>query len=137
MASATRVACDKEGNGDGGKRDGDEVGRQAVVTRAMAMEKANNNQPVMGSTKPGGGWRESINKATTRPRRWAMTKDESVWWIMMAATKRARVARAMVTTMRVAGDKEGEGVMGHCVGNEGGVRQRGQWRRQQEGWQQG
>jgi hypothetical protein len=29
--------------------------------------------------------------------------------MMMAATKRARVARAMVMAMRVVGDKEGEG----------------------------
>ncbi len=40
----------------------------------------------------------------------------------MAATKRARVARGMVTTTRVAGDKESEGGTGHCVGNEDGVR---------------
>jgi hypothetical protein len=40
--------------------------------------------------------------------------------MMMVATKRARVARAMVTAMRVAGNKEGKGGMGHGVGNEGG-----------------
>jgi hypothetical protein len=67
MALAMRVAFDKEGDGDGGKRDGDVGGRQATVTRAMATEKANNNQPATGSEKAGGGWRDSINKATTRP----------------------------------------------------------------------
>ncbi len=35
--------------------------------------------------------------------------DKSVRWMTMAATKRARVDRAMVTEMRVVGDKEGEG----------------------------
>jgi hypothetical protein len=34
----TRVVCNKEGNGDGGKSDGDEGGGQATVTRAMATE---------------------------------------------------------------------------------------------------
>ena len=67
MASATRVACDEEGDGDGGKSDGDEGGGRAMATRAMVMEKANNNQPVTGSTKAGGGWRESVDEATTRP----------------------------------------------------------------------
>ncbi len=41
--------------------------------------------------------------------------------MMIAATKRARVARAMVTAMRVAGSKEGKGGTGHGVGNEGDV----------------
>jgi hypothetical protein len=39
----------------------------------------------------------------------------------MAATKRAGMARAMVTAMRVPVDKEGEGGTSHGVGNEGGV----------------
>ncbi len=56
----TRVACKKEGNGSGGKSDGNKGGRQATATRAMAMEKAN---------KAGGGWQESVNEATTQPRR--------------------------------------------------------------------
>jgi hypothetical protein len=50
-----------------------------------------------------------------------------MWWMMMAATKRVMVARAMVMATRAAGDKEGKGGMGHCVGNEGGVQQRGRW----------
>ncbi len=40
----------------------------------------------------------------------------------MAATKRARVARAMVTAMRVVGNKEGKGDNEKDGGgNEGGV----------------
>jgi hypothetical protein len=50
----------------------------------------------------------------------------SVRRMMMAATKRARVDRAMVTKMRVVGNKEGKGDNEKDgVGNEGGVRRRG------------
>ncbi len=56
----------------------------------------------------------------------------------MAATKRARVDRGMVTKMRVVGDKEGKGDnKKDDVGDEGGVRQRGRWRWLQERWQRG
>jgi hypothetical protein len=42
--------------------------------------------------------------------------------MMMAATKRARVERAMVTAMRVAGNGEGKGNNEKDgVGNKGGV----------------
>ncbi len=58
----------------------------------------------MRATVKGGRW-----QATTRPHRQATTNNESVWQIMMAPTKRARVARAMVIAMRVAGDEEGKG----------------------------
>jgi hypothetical protein len=109
MASATRVACNKEGNGNGGKSNGDRGGGQATATRVMAMEKANNNQAATGLTKAGGGWQESIDEATTQPRRWATTNDKSVRQMMMAAMKRARVERAMVAAMRVVVDKESNG----------------------------
>ncbi len=39
----------------------------------------------------------------------------------MAVTKRAGMARAMVTAMRVPVDEDGEGGMGHGVSDEGGV----------------
>ncbi len=61
----SRVACDEGGDGDGGKSAGDEGGGRATATRAMAMEKANNNQPARGLAKAGGGWRESVDEATT------------------------------------------------------------------------
>jgi hypothetical protein len=73
------------------------------------QQKANNNQPATGSTKAAGGWRESANEATTQPRWWGTTNNESVRWMTMAATKRARVDRAMVTEMRVVGNKESKG----------------------------
>ncbi len=44
----------------------------------------------------------------------------------MAVTKRATMVRAIVMTMRVAGNKEGKGGMGHGVGNKDGMRQRWQ-----------
>ncbi len=56
-----------------------------------------------------------------------MTNGKSVQWMVMAATKRVRMARVMVTAMRVPVDKEGKGVTGHGVGNKGGMQQRGQW----------
>jgi hypothetical protein len=51
-----------------------------------------------------------------------MTNNESVQRMMMAATKRPRVERAMVTAMRMVGDEEGKGNdKKDGVGNEGGV----------------
>ncbi len=41
---------------------------------------------------------------------------------MVIATKRARMARAMVTAMRVPANKEGEGGTGLGIGDKGGVR---------------
>ncbi len=108
MESMARVACNKEGNGDGYKSNGDKGDGRATATRVMVTAKANNNQPATGATKAGGGWRESIKEAITRPRWWATTNDESVRRMMMAATKRARVERAMVTAMRVVGKEEGK-----------------------------
>ncbi len=63
---------------------------------------------------------------TTGPQRWATTNDGSMRQMTMAATKRARVDRAMVTEMRVVGNEEGGGDdKKDGVGDEGGVRQRG------------
>jgi hypothetical protein len=131
MAS-TRVACNKEGEGNGGKSDGGEGGGRATATRATATE-GENNQPAAGSTKVGGGWQESAEEVTTRPQRWATMNDESVWRMTMAAMNRARVDRAMVMEIRVVGDKEGTGDdKKDDVGDEGGVRQRRRWRWLQE-----
>ena len=40
MALATRVECDKESNGFGGKSDGNKGDRQLTATRVMAMATA-------------------------------------------------------------------------------------------------
>jgi hypothetical protein len=82
------------------------------------------NQPATGAIITGGGWQEGIDEATTRPQWWATTNNKGVRWMVMAVTKRARMARAMVMAMRVPVDKEGEGGMGHGI-EEGGVRRRG------------
>jgi hypothetical protein len=53
MAS-TRVACDEEGEGDGGKSNGDEGGGQATATRAMATE--GKQQSTNDGIDKGGRW---------------------------------------------------------------------------------
>ncbi len=57
--------------------------------------------------------------------------------MMRATTKIVRAARTMVTTKRVPGNREGKGGMGHGIGNEGGMQQRGQWQQQRGRWRQG
>jgi hypothetical protein len=54
MASATRVACNEEGDGDGGKSDGDEGGGRAMATRAMATE--GEQQSTSDGIDKGMGW---------------------------------------------------------------------------------
>ncbi len=63
----TRVACNKEGDVDGYKSDGDKGDGRVTATRMMVMAKANNNQPAMGATKAGNGWQESVDEAITWP----------------------------------------------------------------------
>jgi hypothetical protein len=61
---------------------------------------------------------------------------DSVRRMMMAATKRVRVDRAMVMQMRVVGDEEGEGEVDDekdGVGDKGGMQQRGGWQRLSNG----
>jgi hypothetical protein len=103
----------------------------------LILEALDNHdsQPETGATKAGSGWQESIDMATTRPQWWATTNNESVQRMVMAAMKRARMARAIVTAMRVPVNKEGKGGTGHGIGNEGGMQQRGQWGQWQEPWQ--
>ncbi len=54
MALVTRVACDKEGDGDGSKSDGDEGGGRAMATRAMATE--GEQQSTSNGIDKGGQW---------------------------------------------------------------------------------
>ncbi len=63
-------------------------------------EVKNNNQLATGASKVGGCWRESVDDHRTTRR--AKTNNVSVWWMLRAATKRARAARAMA--MRVVGN---------------------------------
>ncbi len=57
--------------------------------------------------------------------------------MMRAVTKRARVVRVMVTTMRVAWDKEGDCDGSKSDGDKGVVQGRGRWQWRQEQWRRG
>jgi hypothetical protein len=61
----------------------------------------------------------------TQSQWWATTNNESMQRMMRATTKRARAARAMVTTMRVQSNKEIVSAKGHGIGHKDGVQQRG------------
>jgi hypothetical protein len=67
MTSATRVACDEEGDGNGGKSDGDEGGGRATATRAMVTE--GEQQSTSDGIDKGGRWlareRQRGNHMTT------------------------------------------------------------------------
>ncbi len=54
MASATRVVCDEEGYGDGGKSDGNKGGERATATRAMVTE--GEQQSTRDRINKGGWW---------------------------------------------------------------------------------
>ncbi len=54
MALATRVACDKEGDVNGGKSDGDKGGGQATAMRAMVTE--GKQQSTSDGIDKGGRW---------------------------------------------------------------------------------
>ncbi len=54
MVVATRVACDEEGDGNGGKSDGDEGGGRARATRVMATE--GEQQSTSDGIDKGGWW---------------------------------------------------------------------------------
>jgi hypothetical protein len=85
----------------------------------------NNNQLAMGASKVDSGWQESINNHTLQ--RWVTRNNESMRRMMRAATKRAGVAKAMVTALRVVGNKEGKDGKGNGIGDKGGMQCRGQW----------
>ncbi len=54
MALATRVACNKEGDGNGDKINGNKGGRQATGTRAMVIE--GKQQSTSNGIDKGGQW---------------------------------------------------------------------------------
>ncbi len=54
MASATRVACVEEGDGDGGKSDGNEGGGRVTATRTMTTE--GEQQSTSDGIDKGGRW---------------------------------------------------------------------------------
>jgi hypothetical protein len=54
MASAMRVACNEEGDGNGGKSYGDKGGGRATATRGMAAEGT--QQSTSKGIDKGGWW---------------------------------------------------------------------------------
>ncbi len=104
----SKMVGDKEGDGKGGKSNGDgsEDGLQATGTIEMAM---------------------ATTRAMAMVTRWQATKRAT------ARVATARVARAMTMAMRIGGNEEsnGKGGKSNGDGNEGGGQQIGQW----QGWQ--
>jgi hypothetical protein len=102
-----RVACNKEGKGDGGKSNGNEGGGRATVARAVAAE--GKQQSTSDGINKGGQWlareRQRGNHTTT----------------MVGDNKRQE--RAADDN---GSDEEGEGGQGDGERNEGGGQQRGQ-----------
>jgi hypothetical protein len=87
MALVTWVECDEEGDGFGGKSDGNEGSGGATAIREMV---------------------------TVRATTWAMGKGRG-WWVTKRAM--TMVARAMLMAIRVAGNKEGNGDSGKSHGD--------------------
>jgi hypothetical protein len=106
MAS-TRVACDEEGKGNGGKSDGNEGGRQATATRAMATE--GKQQSTSNGINKRGQW-------LARERR----RGDHTTTTVGDNEQRERAADDD------GSDEEGEGGQGNGDENEGGEQQRGQ-----------
>ncbi len=108
MASM-RVACDEEGEGDGGKSDGNEGGRQATATRAMATE----------------GKQQSTSDRIDKGGRWLAREHRRGNHTTTTVGDKERRERAANDD---GSDEEGEGEQGDGDGNEGGGRQRGRGR---------
>jgi hypothetical protein len=108
MAS-TRVGCDEEGEGDGGKRDGDEGGGRATATRAMATE----------------GEQQSTSDRINKGERWLARERGRGNHTTMTVGDDERQERAADYD---GSGEEGEGGQGNGDGNEGGGQRRGQGR---------
>jgi hypothetical protein len=109
MALATRVACNKEGDGDGGKSNGDEGSGQATAMRAMTTE----------------GEQQSTSKEIDKGGRWLARERQRGDHTTTTVGDNERQERAADDD---GSDKEGKGGKGNGDGNEGGGQQRGQGR---------
>jgi hypothetical protein len=108
MALLTRVACDKEGDGDGSKSDGDEGGGRAMATRAMVTE----------------GKQQSTSDGIDKGRRWlARERRQGDHDTTRMVGNNEQREHAVDDD---GSDKEGKGGKGNGDGNEGGGQQRGQ-----------
>ncbi len=131
MALVTRVACDKEGNGDSSESNGNKGGRQAMATRAMATAKvitwaimmatrqAGDEEGYGKGSKGNGNGNEAGGQRRGYGQQLHGNSNKGGRHAMAMATK-----RAIAMAMRVAGDKEGNG---DCVKSNGdGVKGGGQ-----------
>ena len=105
----TRVACDEEGEGNGGKSDGDEGGERATATRAMATE--GEQQSTSDGINKGGRW---LARERRRGNHTSTTVCDN--------KRRGRAADGD------GSNEEGKDGKGNGDGNEGAGQQRGQGR---------
>jgi hypothetical protein len=105
----TRVACDEEGEGNGSKSDGDEGGRQATATRALATE----------------GEQQSTSDGINKGGRWLARERRQGDHTTMTVGDDEQQERAADDD---GSDEEGEGGQGDGDGNEGCGRRRGRGR---------
>ncbi len=108
MAS-TRVACNEEGEGNGGKSDGNEGGGQVTATRAMATE----------------GKQQSTSDGINKGRRWLARERRRGGHTTTTVGDDERRERAADDD---GSDEEGKGGQGNGDGNEDGGRRRGRGR---------
>jgi hypothetical protein len=106
MAS-TRVACDKEGKGDGGKSNGNEGGGGATATRAMATE----------------GEQQSTSNRINKDGQWLVREHQRG---NHTTTRVGDNERRECAADDDGSNKEGKGGQGNGDGNEGGGQQREQ-----------
>jgi hypothetical protein len=125
---ATRVAGDKEGDGEGGKSNG-----SSNKEGNGDSGKSNGNggkEGVDDGSKSDGNGNEDKGKGEGGKGNGKGNKGVGQGTAM--ATK-----RAMATVLRVAGNEESAGDKDcNCDSNEGSGRQRGQWQGWQRQWQQ-
>jgi hypothetical protein len=132
MASATRVACNKEGDGNSNKGDGDEAGKQAMATRAMAMVTATATTWAMAMAMRLAGKEKGKGKVDKG-------NDESDVRVAGKEEGKGSKTMAMVTRMvdkwTVRGTKRAMATTAmRVVGKQWQWQQRGQWHRQQGWW---
>jgi hypothetical protein len=107
MALVTRVACDKEGDGNGGKSDGNKGGGGATATRVMATE----------------GEQQSTSDGINKGGQWLAREHQRGNLTTMTVGDDERRERAVDDD---GSNKEGKGGKGDGDSNEGGGQQRGQ-----------
>ncbi len=118
MALTIRVVCDKEGNGVGSRSNGNEGGRQTTAMRAMATAMATVTTWAMVKAtrlvgnkdgKAGGGKGNGDSNECGKDKKGEGSKAMETALRMAGEQTSTVTKRAMVTTMREGGNKEGSG----------------------------